>query len=76
MPDDIERKLVDKRVAQRYLKKGRLDEKDYDRYLKTLPDVSEQAVPVESNLDADDLDLDEEEDEQGAPEGASGAEER
>jgi hypothetical protein len=79
MPDDIERKLVDKRVAQRYLKKGRLDEKEYDRYLKALPDVSEQAVPVESNLDADDLvdDVeDEDDDEQGAPEGASGAEER
>jgi hypothetical protein len=73
MPDETDRKLVDKRVAQRYLKKGRLDEKDYDRYLKSLPDVSELAVPVESNLDADELD-DEEDDE--APEGASGVEER
>ncbi len=51
MPDDLDRKLIDKRVAQRYLKKGRLDEKEYDRYLKSLPDLAEQAVPVESDLD-------------------------
>lgn len=56
MPEDIDRKLIDKRVAQRYLEKGRLDEKDYDKYLKSLPDLSEQALPVESNLDAEDLD--------------------
>ena len=53
MPDDIDRKLVDKRVVQRYLKKGRLDEKDYEKHLKSLPDVSEQAVPIESALDDD-----------------------
>ncbi len=55
MPDEIETKLIDKRVAQRYLRKGRLDEKDYDRYLKSLPDLADQAVPVESDLDDDDL---------------------
>lgn len=53
MPDDIETKLIDKRVVQRYLRKGRVDEKDYDRYLKSLPDLAEQAVPVESDLDQD-----------------------
>jgi pantothenate kinase len=53
MPDDIESKLIDKRVVQRYLRKGRVDEKDYDRYLKSLPDLAEQAVPVESDLDQD-----------------------
>lgn len=58
MPDDIDRKLVDKRVVQRYLKKGRLDEKDYDKHLKSLPDLADQAVPIESDLDED---LDDEE---------------
>ena len=53
MPDDIERKLVDKRVVSRYLKKGRLDEKDYEKHLKSLPDLAEQAVPIESALDDD-----------------------
>jgi len=56
MPDDTERKLLDKRVAQRYIKKGRLDEKEWEKHLKTLPDLAAQAVPVESDLDDDDLD--------------------
>jgi hypothetical protein len=53
MPDDIDSKLVDKRVVHRYLKKGRLDEKEYEKHLKGLPDLAGQAVPVESNLDED-----------------------
>jgi hypothetical protein len=56
MPDDTERKLLDKRVAQRYIKKGRLDEKDWEKHLKGLPDLAGQAVPVESDIDDDDLD--------------------
>ena len=56
MPDDIERRLVDKRVVQRYLKKGRLDEKDYERHLKSLPDLADRAVPIESNLDSEAVD--------------------
>ncbi len=64
MPDEIDRKIVDKRVVQRYLKKGRLDDKDYDKYVKSLPDLAEQAVPIESAFD-DDLDEDLEEEEPG-----------
>ena len=63
MPDDTDRKLLDKRVAQRYIKKGRLDEKDWEKHLKGLPDLAGQAVPVESDIDEDDLDDDEELDE-------------
>jgi hypothetical protein len=69
MPDDIDRKLVDKRVVQRYLKKGRLDEKDYERHMKSLPDLADQAVPIESDLDDEDF-----EDEADEPEVASGTE--
>lgn len=53
MPDNIDPKLVDRRVVSRYLKKSRLDEKDYERYLKSLPDLAEQAVPIEAALDGD-----------------------
>ena len=53
MPDEIERKLLDKRVAHRYVKKGRLDEKEYEKHLKSLPDLTDQAVPIESDLDDD-----------------------
>ncbi|HEU4382302.1 MAG TPA: hypothetical protein VFR85_02270 [Anaeromyxobacteraceae bacterium] len=48
---DIENKLVDKRVAQRYLRKGLLDEKEYERHLKSLEDLADQAVPVESEME-------------------------
>jgi hypothetical protein len=51
MPDTFENKLVDQRVAQRYIRKGQLDAKDYERYLKSLPDVADQAVPVESEVE-------------------------
>lgn len=67
MPDDIDRKLVDKRVAQRYLKKGRLDEKDYEKHIKSLPDLAEQAIPIESALDDDFEDEDEVAEGQPAP---------
>ncbi len=64
MADSIETKLIDKRVVQRYLKKGRVDEKEYERHLKALPDLSEQAVPIEAALDSEALDdLDEDDDE-------------
>jgi hypothetical protein len=66
MADPFENKLVDKRVAQRYVRKGVLDEKDYDRYMKSLPDLADQAIAVEAAFEAEDLDdddaLDDEED--------------
>ena len=51
MADTLENKLVDVRVARRYIRKGQLDEKDFERYLKSLPDVADQAVPVESEVE-------------------------
>jgi len=51
MADTLENKLVDQRVVERYIRKGQLDAKDYERYLKSLPDVADQAVPVESEVE-------------------------
>ena len=59
MADAPDPKLFDKRVAHRYVRKGRLDEKEWDKHLKSLPDLADQAVPVESDLDGEDLDDDE-----------------
>jgi hypothetical protein len=56
MADDTETKLLDKRVAQRYVRKGLLDEKEWEKHLKSLPDLASQAMPIESDLDDDDLD--------------------
>ena len=51
MADAIESKLLDKRVAQRYLRKGILDEKEYKKHLDSLPDLAEQADTVEAELE-------------------------
>ena len=56
MADQPENKTVDKRVALRYVRKGIVDEKDYERYVKSLPDLAEQAMPVEASMEHDDLD--------------------
>jgi hypothetical protein len=52
MADAIEPKLLDKRVAQRYLRKGSLDEKEYQRHLEALPDLAGEAEEVESEFQA------------------------
>lgn len=51
MPDTLENKIIDKRVVRRNVRKGLLDERDFDRHIKSLPDVADQAVPVESEVE-------------------------
>ena len=69
MADAAEFKMFDKRVAHRYVKKGVLDEKEWERHMKSLPDLADQAVPVESDIDGDDLDDEDDEiDEVAVPE--------
>ena len=60
---DIETKQIDKRVANRYVRKGVLDEKEWERHIKSLPDLAEQALPLEASMDGDDLDDDDDLDE-------------
>jgi hypothetical protein len=63
MAEPLDPKNVDKRIAARYLSQGDVDEKAWDRYLKSLPDVSEKAAQVETVMaDTDDF-LDDETDE-------------
>jgi hypothetical protein len=72
MADSFENKLVDKRVAHRYVRKNVVDEKDYEKYVKTLPDLADQAVPIEASMDDDDLDALDDIDQDEAPEGGAG----
>jgi hypothetical protein len=51
MHEPLENKIIDKRVVRRNVRKGLLDEKDFDRHIKSLPDVADQAVPVESEVE-------------------------
>jgi len=71
MADPIENKHVDKRVAHRYVRKGVVEEKEYERYLKSLPDLAEQALTVEASMEGDDAadEPDEPEDTGGASQG-------
>jgi hypothetical protein len=51
MSDTIDPKLLDKRTASRFLKKGMLAEKDYERFLKSLPDLADKAESVEATIE-------------------------
>ncbi len=53
MAETFETKLIDRRVVKRYVRKGIVDEKEYAAHLKALPDLADQAVPVESAMDAE-----------------------
>lgn len=63
MASMIDPKHTDKRTVERYLRIGAVDEKEYDKYLKSLPDLAENALPVEVVMD-EDLDDEEVEDDQ------------
>ncbi len=56
MADPLDNKSIDKRVAHRYVRKGIVDEKEYERYVKSLPDLAEQAMPVEASIEHDEVD--------------------
>lgn len=53
MADTVDPKLIDRRTAERYLRSGLLDEKNYERYLKSLPDVADKAEPVTTAMSED-----------------------
>lgn len=66
MADNIDIKFLDRRTIERYLRSGQIDEKEYEKYLKSLDDSADKAVPVETAMD--DTDFDDEEDEDEADE--------
>lgn len=47
----IDLRHLDRRVVERYLKAGKLDEKEYQKYLKTLPDLAESASKVDTEFE-------------------------
>lgn len=58
MAETFENKHIDKRVVQRYLRKGVVDEREYATHVKALPDRADDALPVDAALDGVDLDDD------------------
>jgi hypothetical protein len=53
MADQLENRQIDKRVVHRYLRKGIVEEKEYDKLLKSLPDLAEQAIPIEASFEVE-----------------------
>jgi hypothetical protein len=53
MADQFENRQIDKRVVHRYLRKSVVDEKDYERHLRALPDLADQAIAVEAAIDGE-----------------------
>jgi hypothetical protein len=47
-------RTYDVRTIERNIKKGNLTRKDYDKYLKSLPDVADKVAPPEDD-EADDV---------------------
>jgi hypothetical protein len=43
-------RYLDRRVVERYLKKGLLDDKEYQKILKSLPDLAEKATKIETEF--------------------------
>jgi hypothetical protein len=71
MADTLDPRLLDKRTAARYLRNGQLEEKSYERHLRSLPDLADRAATVEADLTAVSDDDDEEvDDEEGSGEPA------
>ena len=51
---EIPARYLDRRVVERYLKKGLIDEKEYARLIKSLPDLTEKAAKVETDFSSAD----------------------
>lgn len=47
---EIPVRYLDRRVVERYIKRGALDEKEYHKLLKALPDLAESAGSVETEF--------------------------
>lgn len=61
MAETIDFKLLDKRTFDRYLTNGQLDEKAWERHLKSLPDLAERAAVIETTIEEEELEDDVEE---------------
>jgi hypothetical protein len=70
-------RLFDNRTIERNIRKGLITRKDYEKFLKNLPDATDKAAPADASgagdtdlLDDDEDDLDDELDEdEAAPQG-------
>ncbi len=55
---DVDTRYTDKRTVERYMKFGLIDEKAFEKHLKSLPDVAEKGERVQAEADEYILDED------------------
>lgn len=55
---DVDTRYTDKRTVERYTKLGLIDEKAFEKHLKSLPDVAEKGERVQAEADEYILDED------------------
>ena len=53
---ELDLSKVDRRIVERLVRSGQVDEKAWEKHLKSLSDSADRAVPVESALDNEDID--------------------
>ena len=56
MPDTIDPRYTDLRTVQRYITRGLVDEKAWEKHLKALPDLADKAQTVETTMIESDAD--------------------
>jgi hypothetical protein len=56
MADQFENRQIDKRVVHRYVRKGIVDDKEYERFTKALPDLADKAMPIEASIEGEEAD--------------------
>lgn len=66
-------KNADKRTYERYVRNGQLDEKAYEKHVKSLPDVADKSSPIDTVMEDADLDDDFDDEEDGAEDDAAEA---
>ena len=48
-------KVFEKRLVDRLIKRGAISAEDYEQHLASLPDLADQALPIESELEVQEV---------------------
>lgn len=58
MSDTVDPRFHDARLAQRAIRRGQLSAKAYEKHVKSAPDAAAQAVPIEAEMEAIEIEAD------------------
>jgi len=51
LAQDLDLSKMDRRLVDRLVRRGELGEKELDKFLKSLPDLADEAAQVEAKLE-------------------------